>query len=65
MATDTARSTNAEIRNTLESAVPPSSRLRLGTALAELGRRAGLTDDEIQAIQQMRNAILADPVRFG
>jgi plasmid stability protein len=59
------RSTEAEIRDILESTVRPSQRLRLGTALAELGRRVGLTDDDLQAVQQMRDAIPADPVRFG
>lgn len=58
------RSTEAEIRSILESTVRPPQRLRLGTALAELGRRAGLTDDDIAAIERMRDKAPAEPVRF-
>jgi plasmid stability protein len=58
------RSTEAEIRAILESAVLPPPRLRLGTALAELGRRVGLTDEDIAAIEQVRDKTPAEPVRF-
>jgi len=58
------RSTEAEIRAILESTVRPPERLRLGTALADLGRRVGLTDDEIAAFEQVRDKVPAEPVRF-
>jgi len=58
------RSTEAEIRDILESTVRPPGRLRLGTALAELGRRVGLTDDDIAALEQVRDKTPAEPVRF-
>lgn len=58
------RSTEAEIRDILESTVRPPGRLHLGTALAELGRRAGLTDDDIAAMEQVRDKIPAEPLRF-
>ncbi len=58
------RSTEAEIRDILESTVRPPKRLRLGTALAELGRRAGLTDDDIATFEQVRDKTPAEPVRF-
>ena len=58
------RSTEAEIRDILESTVRPPERLRLGTALAELGRRVGLTDDDIAAFEQVRDKTPAEPVRF-
>ncbi|EQD52734.1 plasmid stabilization protein [mine drainage metagenome] len=58
------RSTEAEIRDILESTVRPSERLRLGTALAELGRRVGLTDDDIAAFEQVRDKTPAEPVRL-
>lgn len=58
------RSTEAEIRYILESTVRPPERLRLGTALAELGRRVGLTDDDIAAVEQLRGKTPAEPVRF-
>lgn len=59
-----ARSTEAEIRDILEMTVRPPERLRLGTALAELGRRAGLTDDDIAALEQVRDKASAEPVSF-
>lgn len=58
------RSTEAEIRDILESTVRPPERLRLGTALAELGRRVGLTDADIAAFEQVRDKTPAEPVRF-
>jgi plasmid stability protein len=58
------RSTEAEIRDILETTVRPPERLRLGTALAELGRRAGLTDDDIVALEEVRDKTPAEPVRF-
>lgn len=58
------RSTEAEIRDILESTVRPPERLRLGTALAELGRRVGLTDDDIAALEQVRDKTPAEPVSF-
>ncbi|MHB0888062.1 FitA-like ribbon-helix-helix domain-containing protein [Acidithiobacillus sp.] len=58
------RSTEAEIRDILESTVRPPERLRLGTALAELGRRVGLTDDEAEHLNQLRDKTPAEPMRF-
>jgi plasmid stability protein len=53
-----------EIRDTPESTVRPPVRLRMGTALGELGRRVGLTDDDIAAFEQVRDKTQAEPVRF-
>lgn len=58
------RSTEAEIRDILETTVRPPERLRLGTALAELGRRAGLTDEDFAAFEQVRDKTPAEPVSF-
>lgn len=58
------RSTEAEIRDILESAVRPQERLRMGVALAELGRHANLTDDDLAALEQVRDKTPAEPVRF-
>ncbi len=41
------RSTEAEIRAIIESAVRPQDRVKLGTLLAEIGCRAGLRDDDL------------------
>lgn len=58
------RSTEAEIRHILEATVRPSERLRLGTALSELGRRVGLSDEEISTFEQIRDRTPAEPARF-
>jgi plasmid stability protein len=45
------RSTEAEIREIIESAVRPSSRIRLGSALAKLGRKYGGVELQIERDQ--------------
>lgn len=40
------RSIEAEMRDVLESAVKPKGRVRLGSVLADVGRRVKLTDEE-------------------
>ena len=45
------RSTEAEIREIIESAVRPASRIRLGTALAKLGRKYGGVELQIERHQ--------------
>ena len=60
-----ARSTEAEIRDILETTVCPPQRLRLGTALAELGRCTQLTDEDIAALAQVRDKTPAEPVRLA
>lgn len=44
------RSAEAEMRDILESAVRPVTRLRLSTALAEACRRIGLNQEDIEAL---------------
>ena len=46
------RSTEAEMRAILEAAVRPESRLRLGTALSAASREMGLTNADIEALEQ-------------
>lgn len=58
------RSTEAEMRNILTVAVCPPQRLRLGEALADLGRRVGLSDAEARQIEAVRDRTPAEPVRF-
>jgi plasmid stability protein len=58
------RSTESEIRDILEQAVKPPSRVRLGDALATLGRKAGLTNEDIAAIDQTRDKSPAKPTTF-
>ncbi len=58
------RSTEAEIRHILEATVRPSERLRMGSALADLSRRVGLTDADIDLIESARDKTPAQPVGF-
>jgi plasmid stability protein len=47
------RSTEAEVREILAVAVKPETRVRLGDALAALGRKLGLTNEDFEVIQQV------------
>jgi plasmid stability protein len=62
------RSTEAEMRAILEAAVRPQGRLRLGTALAQESRNLGLTNADLEALEQARaharDAHPAEPMRF-
>ncbi len=58
------RSTEAEVREILESAVKSEKRVRMGDALAELGRRVGLTNDDFAVLDQVRDKVSAEPMRF-
>lgn len=58
------RSTEAEMRDILDAAVRPAERVRLGTALAELSRRVGLTNADVEALEQSRDRSPAEPIGF-
>lgn len=58
------RSTEAEVRALLEEAVKPPERLRLGDALAALGRKVGLTDADVAALEHVRDTTPAEPLSF-
>lgn len=58
------RSTEAEMRDILETAVRPDTRLRLGTALAERSRRLGLTNADVDALCPARDRTPAEPMSF-
>jgi plasmid stability protein len=58
------RSTEAEVREILERAVKSEKRVRMGDALAELGRRVGLTNDDFAVLDQVPDKVPAEPMRF-
>jgi antitoxin FitA len=58
------RSAEAEMRAILEAAVRPANRLRLGTALAEMSRKIGLSNADVEALDRARNNKPAEPLRF-
>lgn len=58
------RSTEAEIRDILEAAVRPATRVRLGTALSQLSRSVGLTNADFEALEEIRDKTPAAPLNF-
>lgn len=58
------RSTAAEVRAILESVVNPPARVKLGTSLREMSRRAGLTNEDVDEMERSmaRNRMPCDPV---
>ena len=58
------RSTEAEMRAILEAAARPEGRLRLGSALAELSRKIGLTNADVEVLEKTRGARPAEPLPF-
>lgn len=60
------RSTEAEIRAILETAARPPERVMLGSLLVSIAQEAGgLSDDEVERIDQVRDRTTADPMRFA
>ena len=57
-------STEAEVREILATAVKPETRVRLGEALAALGRQVGLTNEDFVAFDQVRDKTPAEPLKF-
>ncbi|NQW81929.1 MAG: plasmid stabilization protein [Polaromonas sp.] len=57
-------STEAEVREILATAVKPETRVRLGDALAALGRQIGLTNEDFEVFNQARDKTPAKPLSF-
>jgi plasmid stability protein len=57
-------STEAEVREILATAVKPEARVRMGEALAALGRTISLTNDDFQVFEQVRDQTPAKPLGF-
>ena len=53
-----------QVRDILESAVSPQGRVKLGSLLADMGRRAKLSDEEFAVFEQVRSKAPARPVSF-
>lgn len=58
------RSTEAEVREILATAVKPEMRVRLGDALAALGSKIGLTNEDFEVFNQVRDKTPAQPLSF-
>jgi plasmid stability protein len=57
-------STEAEVREILASVVKPETRVRVGDALAALGRTIGLTHEDFEIFDQGRDRTPAEPLKF-
>ena len=59
------RSAEAEVRENLSAALVPSRRILLGDALAALGRdHLAITDDDVAALETMRDRAPAEPLEL-
>lgn len=58
------RSTEAEVRDILATAVKPETRVRLGDALAALSRDIGLTNEDFEVLERVRDQTPAVPLAF-
>jgi plasmid stability protein len=58
------RSTEAEVREILESVVKPEARIRMGEALSELGRKIGLTGEDFKAFDRVRDKTPNEPLKL-
>jgi plasmid stability protein len=58
------RSTEAEIRDILDKAAKPEGRIKLGSLLAAIGRDAGLTNEDVELLEQHRDQTQVTPMTF-
>lgn len=58
------RSTEAEVREILAAVVKPAERVRLGDALAAIGRKVGLTNEDFATLEGVRDQTPAQPLKF-
>ncbi|MFA5984775.1 MAG: antitoxin [Methylococcaceae bacterium] len=57
-------STEAEVREILTMAVKPEARIRIGTALSALGCRIGLTNEDFDAFDRVKDKTPTEPLTF-
>ena len=58
------RSTEAEVREILAAVVKPEKRVRVGEALAAIGRKIGLTNEDFAIFESVRDETPAKPLSF-
>ncbi|QRF61543.1 FitA-like ribbon-helix-helix domain-containing protein [Variovorax sp. UC122_21] len=58
------RSTEAEVREILASVVKPEKRVLVGDALAAIGRKIGLTNEDFAVFENVRDKTPAKPLSF-
>ena len=58
-------SMEVEVREIQATVVKPEKRVRVGEALAAIGRKIGLTNKDFAVIESVRDKTLAKPLSFG
>ena len=58
------RSTEAEVREILAAVVKPEKRVRMGEALAAIGRKIGLNNEDFAVFESVRDKTPAKPLSF-
>jgi plasmid stability protein len=58
------RSTEAEVREILAAVVKPEKRVRVGEALQAIGRKIGLTNEDLAVLESVRDKTPARPLSF-
>jgi hypothetical protein len=48
----------------LEKVAKPEGRVKLGSLLAAIGREAGLTDEDAERFERLRDKTPAEPMKF-
>jgi len=59
------RSTEAEVRAIITLAVKPPAPVQMGDALAALGKKLKLTNEDFSMFEQVRDRNPAEPLRFA
>ncbi|MCL2297354.1 MAG: plasmid stabilization protein [Proteobacteria bacterium] len=58
------QSAEAEVREILANVVMPKARVRMGDAIAALGSKIGLTEEDFEIFDRVRDSTPAEPLRF-
>ena len=58
------RSMESEVRNILSTTLKSESNIKIGDALAAIGRRLELTNDDLEALERTRCEMPAEPMKF-
>ena len=64
-AAEQGRSTEAEIREILTTAVKPNDRIKVGDALADIGRQVGFSNDDFTIFDRVSDKTPAQPLTFA
>ena len=58
------RSAEGEIRDILKQAAKPEGRVKLGSLLVSIGREVGLTDEDVDVFNTIRDKTPSEPISF-